>query len=250
MNPDPETERLREVFRQAAYDLTPPPLPLAAIERAGRARRRRRVAGLASVTGLLVASATVTALGLGTSRLSLSPGGRTQTGTVSAAAAGRPGAADPLVRVVAPDERVTVSPGLTMWLTQAGMYASNPAAVTEFIPRIGGTAVRGVSARSQDISGDWFVYGVCFGHGAPAKVRLRLTDGTVLPGHVLKLAGAIGWGAFYFDYASVSAAPVPRDAAGLIVITAYDATGGVIAENTTHNLSPARTPRGRSTPSK
>ena len=43
--PDAEGDRLREAFAREAYDVTPSPVPLAALRRAGRrARRRRRAA--------------------------------------------------------------------------------------------------------------------------------------------------------------------------------------------------------------
>lgn len=61
--PSVEAERLREVFGEAAYDITPSAVPLTAIERAGRLRKRRRTATVVgSACALLVLPVAVVAL--------------------------------------------------------------------------------------------------------------------------------------------------------------------------------------------
>ncbi len=76
--PTAESERLREVFAEAAHDVTPSAVPLAAIERAGRRRGRRRTAAVAgSACALLVVPLAVVAL-----RSAVSPGSGDEQGDV------------------------------------------------------------------------------------------------------------------------------------------------------------------------
>ncbi|MFF5161624.1 hypothetical protein ACFY3N_36675, partial [Streptomyces sp. NPDC000348] len=120
--PRHESERLHDAFGEVAAGLTPSPVPLAAIERAGRARRRRRTAGMVIGCGLLLVP--LTAVTVRAVLTEHSPPERNE----AAAHPTPPDTSDAAgsVRVVAPGERVRAGAGVELWLTEEGRHWSTP----------------------------------------------------------------------------------------------------------------------------
>ncbi|MEU1528232.1 hypothetical protein [Streptomyces fagopyri] len=185
------TERLREVFAEAARDVTPSPAPLAAVERAARRRRRRRAATvLGSGCALLVVPAAAVALRAGVG-----------AGADAARSTGPPTAPRGSVRVVAPGERVRVASGVKIWLTEDGGHWSSP---RNAAPRFRGAGAAGTDLGTPGVSvqeegaGDYgyFVSGVYRGRGDAARVRIETAVGDV-DGTALTLAGSPHWGVWY-----------------------------------------------------
>ncbi|WP_327288749.1 hypothetical protein [Streptomyces sp. NBC_01198] len=148
--------------------------------------------------------------------------------------AGKAGSAS-AVRALAPGERVAVGEGLSVWLTDEGKYTSSPSQGTQFTPKADGGQSSGVNLQAEPVSGKWFVSGVYLGQGTPSKVEVTTTNGGVLAGHALQLAGEDTWGAFYLD--PTSALPVstnPHPHLGIAKVTVYDAAGHVITSSTFH----------------
>lgn len=189
MNRESETERLRAVLTRAAEDISPSPLPLAAIERAGRTRRRVRTAGTAIGSAVLVTPVIAVAMHLG----SALPSPWHRHGNPPAAT-GNGATGVPAARVVAAGERVDVGPGLSVWLTGKGKYVSSPSEGTQFTPKVDGDQTGGVNLQAGQVSGKWFVSGVYLGQGTASRVEFRTVDGRVVAGHVLQLAGDRTWG--------------------------------------------------------
>lgn len=185
------TERLREVFADAARDVTPSPVPLAAVERAARRRRRRRAATvLGSVCALLVVPAVAVALRAGVG-----------AGADAARSTGPSTGPRGSVRVVAPGERVRVASGVKIWLTEDGGHWTSP---RNAAPRFRGAGAArtdlgtpGVTVQEEG-AGDYgyFVSGVYRGRGDAARVRIETAVGDV-DGTALTLAGSPHWGVWY-----------------------------------------------------
>lgn len=220
-HPSAEAERLHEVFTEAAYDVTPSAVPLAAIERAGRQRSRRRTATVAgSACALLVVPLAVVAL-----REAVSPGDERVTSP-----SGVPMAT---VRVVTAGERVEVAPGIKIWLTEDGKHWSSPAGPGPRFSSVKDGAIDlsapGVTVQ-QEGAGDlgYFLSGVYHSRGDAARVEIKTTAGEVV-GTALTLAGSPHWGVWY---AMVSApkSVAPGTPVGVTRrVTVYDSAGGVIA---------------------
>ena len=98
------------MFARAAYDVTPPPVPLEAIERDGRRRRlRRRAAVLSTCCGLLLFPLVILALrpdGPSSSVQPMTP--PSASADASPSPSGSPAPPAGKVRVVEEGERVTV----------------------------------------------------------------------------------------------------------------------------------------------
>lgn len=198
---------LREAFADAAYDVTPTPVPLQSIERDGRGRRRgRRAAALSTGCGLLLLPLVVV--------LTLRPGGPPAT-VQPMAPPGPTASASPAptrisgphagqVRVVEPGERVDVGKGTQVWLTEEGKYAYEPVMsdITEFQNLLDediDTSRPGAEMQEAASGTEYaFLSGLYFGVRTPAAgVRLELRDGRTLDGTILRLAGNDEWGAWY-----------------------------------------------------
>jgi hypothetical protein len=178
-----DAERLREVFTDAAYGITPSPVPLAAIEKTAHARRRRRTAILTAACGLLLIPLAGTAVHFATP----SP---TPRNTVW------PAATVPSVRVVTPGERVQAAPGVRVWLAGDGKHWSTPEFADQFSSVTDGNLARpGVSAQTETVRGGTFLSGVYTGTGSPATVKVVTRAGT-FTARVIHLAGQ-SWGAWY-----------------------------------------------------
>ncbi|MFG2476690.1 hypothetical protein [Streptomyces fagopyri] len=186
-----EAERLRAMFADAACDVAPSPVPLAAVERAARQRRRRRAAAvLGSACALLVIPAAALALRAG--------GGAGADATrMTGLSAGPRGT----VRVVAPGERVRVASGVKIWLTEDGGHWTSP---WSSAPRFRGVGGDGTDLGTPGVTlqeggaGDhgYFVSGVYHGRGDAARVRIETAAGDV-DGTALTLAGSPHWGVWY-----------------------------------------------------
>ncbi|OKK05806.1 hypothetical protein AMK26_06700 [Streptomyces sp. CB03234] len=219
MNPTEEA-RLREVFADAAHGITPGPVPLTAVERAGRARRRRRTAGLTACCGLLVASLAVTAhrfVAPEQHRPVVTPASPTAS-PPPAPRRQRPAPTPP--KVVAPGERVKAAPGVELWLTEEGKHWSTPDGGENFRSVTDGnldTTRPGISHQSESDGRRTFHSGVYYGTKDAARVTLTDQTGRTTTATMVELPGKPGWGAWY---ASATADPA---------ITLYDSAGNVLA---------------------
>ncbi|MEU3862111.1 sigma factor-like helix-turn-helix DNA-binding protein [Streptomyces sp. NPDC028722] len=219
--------RLREVYARAAQDIVPSEVPLADVRAAGgRVRRRRLVVASAAGAALLVPVALLAADGDG--------GGGAQggTGTHQDQAGDRAPSATNPVRVVAPGERVTVAPGLRVWLTADGGHWSVPT----HLPENGGDRPLdepGVSVRVDSVNGGFLLSGLFRGlSGEPGRVEVRTGDGEAIA-KVLVLAGSPGWGVWYTSPPlSDKDVRLLLDAgSGERIVTVYDASGKVAARS-------------------
>ncbi|MEE1758146.1 MULTISPECIES: hypothetical protein [unclassified Streptomyces] len=234
--------RLRAAFAEAAYGLTPPPVPLEAIEREGRSRRRlRRAAALSTGCGLLLLPlVTVLALrpdGSSTTVQPMAPPDPRPSASASSTPTRltTPGAGQ--VRVVAPGEKLHIGDGTRMWLTEEGKYGDTPGVseVPEFRSVVDGnldTSTPGASvqetARGPEQS---FLTGLYYGgRTVAAGVRIELYDGRTLDGTVVRLAGNEEWGGWYVLADVEEGVSNPGHMRGITrKVTVYDKDGGVVA---------------------
>ncbi|MGW2638562.1 hypothetical protein [Streptomyces sp. NPDC001348] len=221
MTSRPDTERLREVFTDAAYGITPSPLPLAAIEKAGRrTRRRRRTATLATACALLAVPLAATA---------------THLSTPASVPIVLPAAPTGSARVVASGERVQAAPGVQLWLTKDGKHWSTPTQANQFRSVADGNIDRsqpGVSLEAEPVGGRYFLSGIYNGKGDAASVKV-VTDRGTITGNVVHLSGQPGWGAWYAT-SKLPAGPKSKDSKHNFVhsVTVSDAAGHTIATRT------------------
>ena len=237
----PEAVLVREVFAEAAYDVTPSAVPLAAIEREGRRRRsRRRATVLGSACGVLLVPLAVVGLRGGDG----DGGGAGETGTRVTASPAETGDASPSpsvaagkVRVVTPGERVQVAPGTKIWLTEDGKHWTEPDTPgPQFRSVTDGnldTSEPGISLQESGQGGMYFLSGIYYGGSADAaRVQIKTAAGDV-DGTVLRLAGRHKWGVYY-AMVKQGAMPTPTSSADAMPdfterVTVYDSTGGVVA---------------------
>ncbi|MER7193838.1 sigma factor-like helix-turn-helix DNA-binding protein [Streptomyces flaveolus] len=217
------TERLREAYARAVGDLVPAQAPLDDLQARGRAQRRRRIAVASAACAALLSPVALLCI----DRLE---GGGTRAG--ASGAEDRAGSATSPVRVVALGERVTVGPGLQVWLTADDGHWSAPVADT------GGGSHHpldepGVSIRVATVRDGFFLSGLFHGlHGDPSRVEVRTRDGS-LTAKVIVLAGSPGWGLWY------TSAPLPvKDTevslsvgTGGPIVTVYDTSGKAAARS-------------------
>ncbi|MFC0602157.1 hypothetical protein [Streptomyces palmae] len=185
MSSQPDSERLRRLFTDAAYDITPSPVPLAAIEKAGRSRRRRRTAALATTCAVLLAP--LAALGI-------------HLATPPSQATVRPAATPPAPRVVRPGERFEIWPGRQLWLTEEGVHwvapdrSDRPASRASVLPDVRESLVTMHVAQVADRR---YLYGYYTGAKDAAGVKVVAKQGPPITGTVVRLAGKPGWGAWF-----------------------------------------------------
>ncbi|MGW7201633.1 hypothetical protein [Streptomyces chryseus] len=216
------TEQLRETFAEAAYDITPSPVPLAAIETAGRARRRRRTAVLVTTCGLLLIPLAVTAV---PSALSSS--------TTPAALPAVP-ATPRTAEVVAPGERVEVMPQVQLWLTKDGKHWSTPEKADQFRSVTDGNldmSQPGVSLQTEPVGKNYFLSGVYHSKGDAATIKIETAKGTVT-GTIVRLAGETDWGAWYATTPLPDQAMIQNKGRQEFInsVTVYDTAGRTIAQ--------------------
>ncbi|MFE9449203.1 hypothetical protein [Streptomyces sp. NPDC006739] len=201
---------MSEAFAAEAGDLVPPPVPLAEIEREGRARTgRRRVRWLATVAVLLGAIAYVVV-----PRVTTAPGAPTPSA----------GAAAATVRVVAAGEHVSPLPDVELWLTKDGEHSS---AVPGLVLAPAGPAGHKAVVTMELLgSGDrYLMTGTYRGATPAARVTLRTPFGTA-SGTLLALAGSPGWSAWY----ATGDFPGNRQRLLDARVTIHDARGAVLAQ--------------------
>ncbi|MFI8006983.1 hypothetical protein [Streptomyces sp. NPDC086010] len=194
--PRHEAERLHDAFGEVAEALAPSPVPLAAIERAGRARRRLRAAGLAVGCGLLLlplVSVTVRAV-------SPAPVPPVREGVAAHPSPPDVPAVAP-VRVVAPGEHVRAGAGVEIWLTEEGTHWSTPEMDHQFRSVVDGNIdLRhpGVGLNTEILGDRYFLSGVYTGGDHARYVVVSTSDGEVTA-PLVRLPGSPGWGAWYTD---------------------------------------------------
>ncbi|MHC0434323.1 hypothetical protein ACX6XY_29750 [Streptomyces sp. O3] len=232
--PETDTEaarRLRALFEEAAYDVTPGPVPLADVERRGRARHRRRAASLTA--GCALAAAAVGAALLPVldrppeHSAPATPPALTRTPTPAASASPPPSTPPPKPpTVVKPGERVTAAPGVKLWLTKEGKHWSDPTGFEQFRSIADGNidpADPGISHQSTSDGEQTFHSGLYYGTKDAARVELTSGTGDRATAALVELPGKPGWGAWYVTTSvdeGFSGAPV----------TLYDTTGKRVAE--------------------
>ncbi|WP_329289224.1 hypothetical protein [Streptomyces sp. NBC_01455] len=234
-----EAGRLREIFAEAACDVTPSPVPLAAVERAARRRRRRRAATVAGAAfALLVVPAAAVALragfGAGADATRVTGPSATPRGTV---------------RVVTPGERVRIASGIKVWLTEDGGHWNSPWSSAPLFRGVKDDGIDigtpGVTLQEEGVGDNgYFVSGIYHGKGDAARVRIETTAGDV-DGTALTLAGSPHWGVWYalVRPPKTQETPKTREVLGMPGlpmkrrfhggptkrVTVYDSAGGVIA---------------------
>ncbi|GGP92748.1 hypothetical protein [Streptomyces roseolilacinus] len=235
MTPESPTEaeatarELRTAFADAAHDVTPAPVPLAAIERAGRTRRRRRTTALATCCAL-----TVTAMTLALVH-ALAPAGppsvatppspvRPPTPSPSASPSAKP------PRIVAPGERVDVGGGRKVWLTEDGKRWADSEGFENFRSVVDGNVDRsrpGVSHQSEGDRNAVFHSGLYYGTEDAARIELTDATGRKTTATLLELPGEPDWGVWY-----ATTPPGRSDGGGGGErLALYDAAGRLLAEH-------------------
>ncbi|MFI8963569.1 hypothetical protein ACIGO8_15820 [Streptomyces sp. NPDC053493] len=203
---DPDVERrLRAALARAAHDVTPGPVPLAAVRRRGRAHRRRRAVTFATLAVLSVSgAATVVALSLPGSRGAAGPAAPPALSRTAVAAPSRPAppVAPPVtaVRVVQPGQRLDVGRGWKVWLTGEGKHWAGPDGYENSRSVTDGnveTSEPGVTYQSEGDQKGTFHSGLYYGTRAAGRVELRYADGRTVPAALLELPGRPGWGVWY-----------------------------------------------------
>ncbi|WP_215457055.1 hypothetical protein [Streptomyces sp. ATCC 21386] len=237
---DDAGRRLRAAFAEAAYGLTPPPVPLEAIEREGRRRRRRRRAAALSTGCALLLLPLVVVLALPSDGPSSTVRPMAPPKPSASASPSPPRLSTPMagqVRVVESGEKVYVGDGTRIWLTEEGKYGDTPGVseVPEFRSVVDGNLDRsrpGVSvqetARGPERS---FLTGLYYGGRTEAAgVRIELYDGRTLDGTVVRLAGHKEWGGWYVLADVEAGVSNPEHTQGITrKVTVYDRDGGVVA---------------------
>ncbi|MFJ9826587.1 hypothetical protein ACIRSU_19765 [Streptomyces sp. NPDC101160] len=208
-------DELRDLFAHAVRDVTPGPVPLAAVRRRGRALRRRRTVTVAALAVLAVSGVTtVTALFL--------PGPDRPVERRAAAASPSPApvratpSATP-VRVVRPGERVAAGRGWTVWLTSEGKFWKGPDGIENSRSVTDGnldTARPGISYQSEGNASGAFHSGLYYGTRDAGRVELRGPDGRTTTAALLELPGRPGWGVWYVHSAVTGPTVVLYDRKG------------------------------------
>ncbi|WP_432114407.1 hypothetical protein [Streptomyces sp. S1] len=204
---DGDEDRVRGLLARAALGVAPGPVPLAAVRRAGLARRRHRAAALSALSVLGAAAAVAAVVVLTPVRPAPSaPGPDRIAAPPSTSPAPAPSASSPLppdpapVRVVAPGERVDAGRGYTVWLTEQGKYWSDPDGLENFRSAVDGNIDRsepGVSRQSEGTAAGVFHSGLYYGTRTVGRVELTDARGRTILATLLELPGRPGWGVWY-----------------------------------------------------
>ncbi|MFJ4337118.1 hypothetical protein [Streptomyces sp. NPDC088915] len=202
-SPPSDQEHVRDLLARAVRDVVPGPVPLAAVRRAGLARRRRRAAGLSALSVLGAAAAVAAVVVLTPVRPS--PAGpahaAAQPSTARTPSPSPPRAPDPApVRVVAPGERVDAGQGYTVWLTEEGKHWNGPEEYENFRSAVDGnvdTSEPGVSHQSEGGPAGAFHSGLYYGTRTAGRVELTAPGGRTVLATLLELPGRPGWGVWY-----------------------------------------------------
>ncbi|MFC9484501.1 hypothetical protein ACFTZM_00285 [Streptomyces hydrogenans] len=233
---------LRAEFARAAHDVTPGPAPVAAVVRAGRARRRRRTVALSVLAVLGVAFAVAAGTSLGrdphpaaglaappvrpaTSAFAPTAGPPSpavpRTSASSSSSSSSSGRQIPTpVRTVAPGERVAAAPGWKVWLTAGGKHwqgGEDP--LEQFRSVTDGNidlARPGISHQGEGA----FHSGLYYGTRDAGRVELVDDRGRATAAALLELPGRPGWGVWY---------AVTREG-GALGLRLYDRAGRLLSE--------------------
>ncbi|MFD8640738.1 hypothetical protein ACFV14_10560 [Streptomyces zaomyceticus] len=221
---------VRAAFARAAFEVTPGPMPLEAVRRAGRTRRRRRTTALSAFSVLTVASAVAAVVALTPVRPSPpppAPAAVPPTAVRTSAPASRTGADLPPAlppapspkRVVAAGERVDAGKGRRIWLTQDGKHWTGPDGYENFRSVVDGNidlAAPDVSHQSEGNGEGAFHSGLYYGTRTAGRVELKGAGGRVIVATLLELPGRPGWGVWYAHSgpADGDLSPVLYDRAG------------------------------------
>ena len=231
---------LREAFADVAHEVTPPPVPLEAIEQEGRTRRRRRrAAALSTGCGLLllplVAVLALRPDGPSSSVRPMAPPNPSASASPTPTRIAAPVGGQ--VRLVEPGEAVDVGQGTRIWLTKEGKHVDEPkfSDITEFQSVVDGNIDRtrpGALVQEASWGSDYsFLSGLYYGGRTPAVgVRIELYDGRKLDGTVLRLTGNQDWGAWYVLTSLGKGVSHSEHMRGITrKVTLYDKDGGVVA---------------------
>ncbi|MFB7571873.1 hypothetical protein [Streptomyces sp. NPDC056165] len=228
-----ETERLRRALTEVAYDITPSPLPLAAVERQGRRiRLRRRTAVLGAGCGLLLVPLAVVVLpGTESGAPSVTSPAASASVSPSTSPSASPAAPAPTPRIVASGEHVTAVPGFELWLTAEGKHWTSPASPDPQFRSVadGNIARSNPGVNLQEESGDGSIYlsGVYYGgKGTASSVEVETADGTV-HGKLIELPGKPGWGVWY---ATADVKPGSGSWDYVSRVTVHDTKGKIYAQ--------------------
>ncbi|MFJ8694736.1 hypothetical protein [Streptomyces roseolilacinus] len=238
MTPESPTEaeaatarKLRTAFADAAHDVTPAPIPLAAIERAGRTRRRRRTTALATCGALTVTAMTFalvhTLTPPGPPSVATPPSPvRPPTPSSVPSPSASPSAKPP--RIVAPGERVDVGGGRKVWLTEDGKHWADSEGFENFRSVADGNVDRsrpGLSHQSEGGQNAVFHSGLYYGTENAARLELTDATGRRTTATLLKLPGRPDWGVWY---ATTPPGPPGGDGGGDEKLALYDAAGRLL----------------------
>ncbi|MFF1507359.1 hypothetical protein [Streptomyces sp. NPDC058326] len=227
----PDEADVRAAFMRAALDVTPGPVPLAAVRRAGRARRRRRTTVVSAFSVLAVATVVAAVVALTPVRpappvpapVAVPPSAVPTLASATPPIQDPPPAPTP-VRVVASGERVNAGKGWTVWLTEEGKHWTGPDGYENVRSVTDGnvdTAKPGVNHQSEGDATQVFHSGLYYGTRSAGRVELTSAGGRRTVATLLELPGRPGWGVWY-----AYTRPEDQDA-GLAL---YDRAGKLLAE--------------------
>ncbi|MFD3330550.1 hypothetical protein [Streptomyces sp. NPDC058701] len=214
-----DSDRLRDAFTDAAHDISPSRVPLAAIKAAGHEQRRKRAAGLAGACVLLLVPLAATAV----EYLPSTASHITATPAAPAVSA----------RMTVPNERVTVAPGAELWLTKDGLHWSTPQQFNQFRSLTEGNVPNeaSVSLYAEPIGDVLFLAGAYRASTDAAAVRIETTSGTV-NGTIVRLTGKSGWGAWYATSPLAHSTATPQHGTkegSVLRITVLNGSGNTLA---------------------
>ncbi|MEU3691148.1 hypothetical protein [Streptomyces narbonensis] len=230
-----EADRIRAAFAREASGVTPSPVPLAAVRRAGRSFRRRRAAAFSalSVLGAATVAAAVVAGVAYTGPSSSAPAPvaappatvipRVPSPTSSPKPTSTPPRTPTQVRVVASGERVDAGKGWKVWLTAAGKHWVGPDGFENSRSVTDGnvdTAVPGVTHQSEGSPAGAFHSGLYYGTRAVGGVELTGSGGERTVATLLELPGRPGWGVWYAHTGPTS---------GDLAVAMYDRAGKLLS---------------------
>ncbi|MFE7586475.1 hypothetical protein ACFU5Y_33490 [Streptomyces gardneri] len=203
-----EADRIREAFAREAFGVTPSPVPLAAVRRAGRSFRRRRTAtfsalsvlGAATVVAAVVAGVTYTTPSPPASAPVAAPPATVTPRVPSPTSSPEPARTPTPVRVVASGERVDAGKGWKIWLTAGGKHWTDPDGMENSRSVTDGnidTSTPGVSHQASTSPAGGFHSGLYYGTRSVGSVELTGPKGQKTAATLLELPGRPGWGVWY-----------------------------------------------------
>ncbi|CAM5522778.1 hypothetical protein [Streptomyces tanashiensis] len=221
---DPGESEVRAVFARVALDVTPGPVPLAAVRRAGRARRRRRAAGLSVLGAAAAVAAVVTLVPVRASSPAPEPVAAPPTAVRTSVPAVSPTVAPIRIRTVRPGERVDAGQGHLVWLTEDGKHWADTDGLENFRSVSDGNidlAHPGISHQSEGGPAGAFHSGLYYGTRTAGRVELTYAGGRPVLATLLELPDRPGWGVWY---------AFTGPGGGRATVTLYDSAGRRLAD--------------------